>query len=222
MPFFNPGSNLAQVSRLRLINPSDTAARVEIYGLDDAGERSGDVGLTVPAGGARTVGAQELESGGDGLSGALGDGAGKWHLFVSADRAIQLVNLVRNPTGHLANLSTSIDPHRFEDTGTTPDAGTTLSAGLAHTCMVRDTGTVVCWGNDAQNRSRAARGHLRLGQRGGDSHTCGVRDTGAAACWGSDEHGKSTPPAGTFVSVSAGGDHTCGIRDTGAVACWGK
>ena len=36
--FFNPASNRSQVSRLRLINPTDTEASVQIVGLDDGGE----------------------------------------------------------------------------------------------------------------------------------------------------------------------------------------
>ena len=40
-------------------------------------------------------------------------------------------------------------------------------------------------------------------------------------CWGLDDEGQSTPPAGTFTTLSAGADHTCGILETGAVACWG-
>ena len=61
VPFFNPGSNRSAVSRLRLVNTAYTDARVEIHELDDEGERSGDVHLTVPAGGARTVSAEALE-----------------------------------------------------------------------------------------------------------------------------------------------------------------
>ncbi|MDD9983980.1 MAG: hypothetical protein OXU81_21905 [Gammaproteobacteria bacterium] len=63
--------------------------------------------LTLPAGGARIITAQDLESGTSGLTGRLGDGTGKWQLTVSADHPIQLINLLRSATGHLANLSTS-------------------------------------------------------------------------------------------------------------------
>ena len=48
-----------------------------------------------------------------------------------------------------------------------------------------------------------------------------MRTSGALACWGLDIYGQSTPPAGAFISVSAGGDHTCGVDETGTVACWG-
>ena len=32
---------------------------------------------------------------------------------------------------------------------------------------------------------------------------------------------RTTPPAGSFVSVSGVGGHTCGVRSNGSVACWG-
>ena len=107
VPFFNPASNRSQVSRLRIINPSNGAARVAIDGLDDRGNGpASKVRLTIPAGGARMVTAQNLEGGASGLSGRFGDGAGKWQLSVTADRPILVLSLLRNPTGHLANLST--------------------------------------------------------------------------------------------------------------------
>ena len=62
--------------------------------------------LEVPAGGARTVSALEIESG-EGVDGALGNGAGKWRLVVTADWPIELMSLLSSPTGHLTNLSTS-------------------------------------------------------------------------------------------------------------------
>jgi alpha-tubulin suppressor-like RCC1 family protein len=56
----------------------------------------------------------------------------------------------------------------------------------------------------------------------GALHTCGVTSTGSVECWGADAYGESTPPAGTFETVSAGGFHTCGVTSTGSVECWGS
>lgn len=110
VPLFNPASNQAQRSLLRLINLSPEAAEVVIRGVDDQGQSPGsEVRLSLPARAARMLSAQELETGeGDGLSGALGDGAGKWRLRVeAADRAIQVMSLMESPRGHLSNLSTA-------------------------------------------------------------------------------------------------------------------
>ena len=105
---FNPGSNANQVSRLRVVNPGGANARVRIEGVDDAGASPGDaVEFTLPGGRARTLSAQELESGqGRGLSGGLGTGKGKWRLAVTANRPIEVMSLLSSPTGHLTNLST--------------------------------------------------------------------------------------------------------------------
>ena len=107
VPFFNPGRNQNQVSRLRLINPGAGSASIEITGVDDQGRTpsGGAVRLTLGAGMARMVTASQLESGGSGLSGGLGAGAGKRRLTVSADRPIQVMSLLELPTGHLTNLS---------------------------------------------------------------------------------------------------------------------
>ena len=104
----NPGSNPNQVSRLRLVNPGDADAEVTISGVDDSGASPGTaVVLTVPAGVSRTLTAAALESGGDGLEGALGDGAGKWRLRLKSETRIVVMSLLTSPTGHLTNLSTA-------------------------------------------------------------------------------------------------------------------
>ena len=109
---FNPGRNTNQVSRLRLINRGADSAEVRIEGIDDDGQSPGvAVALSVEGGASRTVSAQALESG-EGVSGALGTGSGKWRLVVSADRPIEVMSLLSSPTGHLTNLSTAPGPAR--------------------------------------------------------------------------------------------------------------
>ena len=104
---FNPGSNRTQVSWLRVVNPGESDASVAIEGIDDRGISPGQgVSLMVPAGRARTVSAQDLETGSDDMDGSLGDGAGKWRLVVTSDQPIQVMSLLESPTGHLTNLST--------------------------------------------------------------------------------------------------------------------
>ena len=120
--FFNPGSNRAQVSRLRLENPGPGVSRVAIAGVDDHGTSPGaGVHLTVPAGRTRVLTAAELEAGSDAFEGALGDGAGKWRLLVEADAPIRVMNLLASPTGHLTSLATvpttfaPANPSAFDD-----------------------------------------------------------------------------------------------------------
>ncbi len=107
IPFFNPASNTSLVSWLRLINPGTSSATIEISGVDADGAVApgGSVGLTLAAGAARLLNAQQLENGASGLSGRLGDGKGKWQLWVSSDQPIQVMGLMRTRSGHLSNLS---------------------------------------------------------------------------------------------------------------------
>lgn len=107
VPTFNPGSNHRQVSRLRLVNPGTEAAVVTIAGVDDGGALSPSAQVAVPGGASRELTARQLESGdAEGLSGALGDGQGKWWLTVESDNPIQVMSLMESPTGHLSNIST--------------------------------------------------------------------------------------------------------------------
>lgn len=105
---FNPGRNAKQASQLHLTNPGSQDAAVAVRGVDDGGQAAGPVRLTLPAGGMRTLAASVLESG-DGVAGALGEGAGKWRLTVEAGRPIGVLGLLASPTGHLGNLSSAAD-----------------------------------------------------------------------------------------------------------------
>ena len=112
VPIFNPASEVTQESRLRLINPGDTAATVTIEGRDDSGTEAtgGSVQLTLAGGGAQTLTAQQLEAGSAGLTGQLDAGTGKWRLTVSADGPLQVVNIVAATAGYWNNLSTTAVP----------------------------------------------------------------------------------------------------------------
>lgn len=105
---FNPAGNMAQLSRLRLINPDpENAVDVSITARDDAGAAGESaVELQLEAGSARMLSASDLEDGSDDLTGAFGDGEGKWRLFVASDDEIHVVNLLDSETGDLSNLST--------------------------------------------------------------------------------------------------------------------
>ncbi len=103
---FNPASNTNQRSRLRIVNPGVRPSHVSIAGVDDAGRSPGDVvRMSVAAGEARTITAEQLETGYGGLQGALGDGTGKWRLVIDCEQPVVLLNLLESPTGHLTNLS---------------------------------------------------------------------------------------------------------------------
>ena len=114
--FFNPASNRGLSSRLRLVNRSDSPAAVSITGIDDDGQPGKSaVTLRLPARAACTLGAPVLESGAWGdtgpaagceaLTGALGDGAGKWRLVVTSDQPLSAMSLLGSAAGHLTNLS---------------------------------------------------------------------------------------------------------------------
>ncbi len=119
--FFNPGSNTRSESRLRLINTGQHSETVTIEGIDDRGRSEASMTATLAAGEACTLTAVNLEGGaalghrergGCEFTGSLGNGSGKWHLFITASQSIvgmsllYQTNLVGTQT-YMTNLSTS-------------------------------------------------------------------------------------------------------------------
>ena len=106
MPFFSTAGDHS-TGILRLVNVGDAAAHVAISGIDDNGRSPGGVVRTaVPAGATRDFAAADLESGeAEGLSGALGNGAGEWRLLVESDGDVYAVSLAESSIGHLENVS---------------------------------------------------------------------------------------------------------------------
>ena len=80
-----------------------------------------------------------------------------------------------------------------------------IAAGIAHTCVITDDGSVRCWG------------YGNVGQLGyGNKSSIGDDETPASA-------GPVDLGAGrTAVAIAAGGDHTCVVLDDGSARCWGN
>jgi alpha-tubulin suppressor-like RCC1 family protein len=123
-----------------------------------------------------------------------------------------------------------------------------ISAGREHTCALRPSGKVSCWGggfsgqlgNDsfAFNQSRPVfvkNLNDAIDISAGSSHTCAIRQGGQAVCWGNgfpygqlgDGDNSSRGVATNVVDlvdakkISAGGFSSCAIRASGAALCWG-
>ncbi len=124
-----------------------------------------------------------------------------------------------------------------------------VSAGGFHTCGIRTSGRLYCWGDDEFGQlgdddalvNQATPTEVAGAHRdwsavsAGWFHTCAVR-SGRLYCWGSDVHGalgdgmplplEPTPVEVVgnrtdWASVGAGGAHTCGRRTSGRLLCWG-
>lgn len=124
-----------------------------------------------------------------------------------------------------------------------------VATGQSHSCALRSSGEVLCWGRNAE-------GQLGDGNPGpgpvatpvvvqtdlefvaivaGGAHTCALASAGEAYCWGSDSDGQlghgpnsvlgaaPTPVAGSdvFTDLTAGDAHTCGLSTSGGGLCWG-
>ena len=133
----NPGSNRNQESKLRLVNTGANRESVSISGVDDQGASAGPVRLTLNAGQSRTLSAYELENGASGLTGTLGEGAGKWRLLVTAGQSVVGMGLLETAVGPITNTSTTgvpamamtQTPGAQDDHGNTIDDATNLAVG---------------------------------------------------------------------------------------------
>jgi alpha-tubulin suppressor-like RCC1 family protein len=119
-----------------------------------------------------------------------------------------------------------------------------ISAGGHHTCALRASGRVACWGTTGIQASSATAVDV-CGSEGavqisvGDRHACAVLVTGRALCWGfglggalgdgnayhGDPNGSVEPVSvlnlDGVAEISAGTDGTCALKHDGRVFCWG-
>ena len=91
-----------------------------------------------------------------------------------------------------------------------------VDAGYGHTCGLRDTGAIECWGWNSNGQADAPAGRFSA-IAAGRFHTCGLREDREIECWGA-----ASNPQGRFSTVSAGYEHSCAIRMSGEIECWGE
>ena len=107
-----------------------------------------------------------------------------------------------------------------EDEATVPvasdDPFSEVSVGANHSCGLRASGVVDCWGSNSDGQSDSPESIFSAVSAGGD-HSCGLRADGGVECWGLRD-----APEGEFMSVSAGRSHSCGLRASGEIECWGS
>lgn len=120
-----------------------------------------------------------------------------------------------------------------------------VTTGSKHSCALRKTGAVMCWGMGYKGQI----GHGEYAPRqlvparvkdiddavaivAGAHHSCALRKTGEVMCWGEGRalgHGSrqdSNVPVlvrglGKVVQISAGEHTTCAVEQDGATFCWG-
>lgn len=124
------------------------------------------------------------------------------------------------------------------------DGFVAVSTGDQHSCAIRGSGELFCWGRDSRGQlgvvddfdhtlPARVEGEGWVAVSAGRTQTCGVRD-GEAFCWGHNDDGElgvgdrdpRAEPArvvdGPFDVVSIGRNHGCGVRASDrALWCWG-
>ncbi|MEZ4294147.1 MAG: hypothetical protein R3B70_04155 [Polyangiaceae bacterium] len=120
-----------------------------------------------------------------------------------------------------------------------------ISASDTHTCAVRKSGQIMCWGSnwsgelgDGTEERRPGPVAVQLVEdatavTAGHHHTCARRSSGKVLCWGegrAGQLGSGTPGArgmvevkdlGTAAAVAAGDDVSCAMLADGSAQCWG-
>ncbi len=95
-----------------------------------------------------------------------------------------------------------------------------ISAGSYHTCWLKPTGELACWGANQRKQIDVPEGSYIQVDAGG-YHTCALKADRTIVCWGATPDEKNIPPGGNFVQVSSGTHNNCALQEDGTVLCWG-
>jgi alpha-tubulin suppressor-like RCC1 family protein len=115
-----------------------------------------------------------------------------------ASAAAYAVTVLTQPAGQTCTLGANASGKvASANINVAVTCGTTITAGVAHTCALTGTGTVLCWGSNEFGQ---------LGNGSTTSFTSPVQVVGLTS---------------SAISIAAGSDSTCALTATGTVWCWG-
>lgn len=124
-----------------------------------------------------------------------------------------------------------------------------ITAGARHTCALKNSGGMQCWGQNSSNQLGDGSGTEKLvpvnvsglasgvaAISAGELHTCALTTSGGVKCWGANGYGQLgdgtiTPHAtpgdvsgltSGVAAISTGNFHTCALTTGGGMKCWGK
>lgn len=99
-----------------------------------------------------------------------------------------------------------------------------ISVGERQTCVVRNDGSIGCWGDNGVNDSFPPAVPFKQVSTGARS-SCGLGNDGSIHCWGpctlQPQDPCLTPPSGTFTFLAGASDDKCAIALDGSLTCWG-
>lgn len=156
-----------------------------------------------------------------------------------------------NGAGQLGNGSTG-NPVGIVDVVGLGAGATKVTAGVAHTCGLDNTGQAACWGTNSDGElgdgSTADRSVAQVASglgssvsaiAAGSAHTCALISNGEVKCFGDNSAGQLGDGTTTdrlmpvnvtglaegpsaMSGIAAGWAHTCAITSGGGVKCWGN
>lgn len=168
-----------------------------------------------------------------------------WYHTCGVDTGKRLTCWGANGDGQLGDGTTIDRPHPVVPVGMEADV-LSVAAGLFHTCALKTSGEVWCWGYNASGQLGDGGPSRPLPAKvdnlppvqaitSGSDHLCAITQAGALYCWG--ENGRGALGDNTQVSrpvplvvpgmetgvqqVEAGTSHTCAIVGS-QLSCWGQ
>ncbi len=99
-----------------------------------------------------------------------------------------------------------------------------VAAGELHSVALKNDGTVVAWGNNADGETNVPAGLSNVvAIAAGYSHNLALKSDGTVAAWGFNGNGQTNVPFGltNIMAIAAGGYHCLALRMDGTVVFWG-